>query len=149
MAGDAAAEARRLQLESMPYTVKAGDFRLLLTPSLGLEWNDNVNTSHTDPEDDFILKPFLQLNASYPVTHYNLLTLSVGAGYDKYFNHDQWSDWRIESGSALSFDIYVKDFWINLHDQFQYVHARSLRLRHCAIWNRQQHRGPVRDLGFG
>ena len=34
-------------LEAEPYTVKAGDFRLLVAPSLGLDWNDNVNLSGT------------------------------------------------------------------------------------------------------
>ena len=50
LAGDAAAEARKIQLESLPYTIKSGDFRLLVVPSLGLDWNDNVNISKTDPE---------------------------------------------------------------------------------------------------
>jgi hypothetical protein len=125
LAGDAAAEARKIQLESLPYTIKSGDFRLLVVPSLGLAWNDNVNVSKIDPEQDFILSPLVQLNASYPITQYNLLSLNVGAGYDKYFEHDQYSTWRVQSGTELSFDIYVKDFWINLHDRVQYVQDTS------------------------
>lgn len=121
LAGEAAAEASHLHLRSMPYTIRSGDFRLLATPSLGLDWNDNVNTAQNGQQDDFILRPLLRLNASYPVTQYNLLSLSIGAGYDKYFNHDELSTWRLDSGSVVSFDIYVKDVWINLHDQFQYV----------------------------
>ena len=61
LAGDAAAEARQIQLESLPYTFKSGDFRLLVVPSLGLDWNDNINCSKTDPEQDFILSPLVQL----------------------------------------------------------------------------------------
>ena len=121
LAGDAAAEARKIQLESLPYTVKSGDFRLLAVPSLGLAWNDNVNVSKTDPEQDFILSPLVRLTASYPITRNNLLSLNVGAGYEKYLDHDQYSTWLLQSGTELSFDIYVKDFWINLHDRVNYV----------------------------
>jgi hypothetical protein len=121
MTGEAAAAARQARPESLPYTVKTGDFRLLVTPSLGLDWNDNINVSDSNPESDFILKPLLQLNASYPVTDRNLLRLTVGVGYDKYFQHDNWSGWVLQSGSELSFDMYIKDFWINLHDRFSYT----------------------------
>jgi hypothetical protein len=120
LAGDAAAEARNLQLQSQAYTFKAGDFRLLVTPSLALDWNDNINLSRDNTEADFILRPLVALNASYPIGTYNLLNLSVAFGYDKYINHDEFSQWRLDSGSALSFDVYVKDFWINFHDRFQY-----------------------------
>lgn len=121
LAGDAAAEAQRIQQQSQPYTFKTGDFKLLITPSLGLDWNDNVYLSRDNTEDDFILSPTLALNASYPLTGYNLLNLSVAFGYDKYLNHNDLSRWNVQSGSALSFDVYVKDLWINLHDQVSYM----------------------------
>jgi hypothetical protein len=120
LAGDAAAEARNLQLQSQPYTFKAGDFKLLVTPSLELDWNDNINLSRDNAEADFILRPLVALNASYPIGTYNLLNLSVAFGYDKYLIHDAYSQLRLDSGSELSFDVYVKDFWINFHDRFQY-----------------------------
>jgi len=125
LAGEVAAAARQIQLESLPYTFKSGDFRLLVVPSLSLDWNDNINSSKTDPEQDFILSPLVQLNASYPITRNNLLSLNVGAGYDKYFDHDQYSTWRLQSGTELSFDIFVKDFWFNLHDRANYVQDAS------------------------
>jgi hypothetical protein len=120
LAGDAAAEARNLQLQSLPYTVKSGDFKLLVTPSLELDWNDNITLSRDNAEADFILRPLVTLNASYPLGAYNLLNLSVAFGYDKYLIHDAYSQLRLNSGSELSFDVYVKDFWINFHDRFQY-----------------------------
>lgn len=120
LAGDAAAEARRLQLQSLPYTVKSGDFKLLVVPSLELDWNDNINLSRDNAVSDFILRPLIALNASYPLGAYNLLNLSVDFGYDKYINHDEYSQWRLDSGSELSFDVYVKDFWFNFHERPQY-----------------------------
>ena len=120
LAGDAAAAARRLQPDSMPYTVKSGDLKLLITPSLGLDWNDNINISTSDAQKDFVLHPLLQLSASYPLTQRNLLELNVGIGYQKYFHHDELSTWSLQSGSGLSFDISVKDFLINLHDRLSF-----------------------------
>ena len=116
-----AIEARRIQAESMPYTIKRGDFKLLVAPSLGLDWNDNIGISGAAPQADFILKPMLKVNASYPVTANNLLTVSIGAGYDQYLEHEEYSGPRVLSGSQLSYDIYVKDFWINLHDNANYT----------------------------
>ncbi len=119
LAGNAAAEAMRRNLENRPYTVKSGDFRLLLTPSLGLDYNDNINSSE-DGLDDFILKPKLQMQASMPVSQRNLLMLDIGIGYDYYFDHDDYSGLRLHSGSQISFDVFVKDFRFNFHDRFQY-----------------------------
>jgi len=125
LAGDLAAQARHVQMESLPYTFKSGDFKLLVVPSLNLDWNDNVNISKTDPEQDFILRPQMQLDVSYPMTRNNVLSLNAGVGYNKYFEQDRYSTWFLQSGTELSFDIYVKDFWFNLHDRVNYVQDTS------------------------
>jgi hypothetical protein len=121
LAGDAAAEAQRQQIGSQLYTFKTGDFRLLAVPSLEMDYNDNVNISKTSPQSDFILMPLLQLTGSYPVTGHNLLTFSAGMGYDEYLEHGRYSAFRLDSDSLLSFDMYIKDFWINFHDRFSSV----------------------------
>lgn len=126
LAGDAAAEARNLQQESQVYTFKSGDLRMLITPALSLQWNDNVELSKTNVQDDFIVSPTVGITTSYPLTHRNLLQLNVTLGYNDYLNHNDLSTWYLQSGSELSFDVYIKDFWINLHDQFSYVQDASL-----------------------
>ena len=120
LAAQAAAETHPISLESMPYTFKTGDFRLLLAPSLGMDWNDNINLSRSDALQDYIVEPMLKLDASYPVTQVNLLRLDVGVGYDEYLEHNNYSNWQVNSGSQLSFDTYIKDILINLHDRFDY-----------------------------
>ena len=126
MAGDAAAEARSRQQQSQAYTVKSGDFRLLVTPSLSLDWNDNINTrAHKCRCRILYCSPALGLDMSYPLTQRNLLRLNVTFGYQDYLEHSEYSTWNVQSGSALSYDIYVKDFWINLHDRFSYVQDSS------------------------
>lgn len=125
LAGDAAVEAQHQRMMSQPWNFKKGDFTLTTVPSLGLSWNDNINLVKTGGLDDFILSPFLHVDAAYPLTAVNVLTLSVGAGYDKYFNHDNYSGVRVQSGSALVFDAYVKDFKIELSDRFSVTENSS------------------------
>src|SRR5262249_1715650 len=107
--------------EFEPYSFKYGDFRLLVAPSLGLDWNDNVKLSKSDAEDDFILRPAVGFIATYPITYQNILHLSTTIGYDKYFEHDELSRLRVRSGSELSWDLFIKDVWINAHDRFHYL----------------------------
>ena len=145
LAGDAAAEARNLQQQSQDYTVKSGDFRLLVTPSLSLNWNDNINLSKTDPLQSFILFPELGLDMSYPLSQRNLLRLNVTFGYQDYLEHSQYSALYVQSGSALSYDIYVKDFWINLHDRFSYVEDSS---QQAAVANTGTYGTAQNTLGF-
>jgi hypothetical protein len=135
LAGDAAAEAQARQQMEMPYTIKTGDFRLLVTPSLGMEWNDNIALTSSGQQGDFILRPMLGLTASYPLTYRNVLRLNTAIGYDIYLEHSQYSGPRILAGSELSFDTYVKDFRINVHDRFQYTQDPAVEASVAATAN--------------
>jgi hypothetical protein len=108
-------------LESAPYTFKTGDFRLLVTPSLEADWVDNIDLAPHGGLQDFILRPLLQLDGTYPVSQLNLLQFNVGIGYDIYTEHSQFDALRLVSGSQISFDTYVKDFVFNVHDRFHYI----------------------------
>ena len=123
LVGESASAARDKQMQSQDYTFKDGDFRLLVLPSVGIEWNDNVNLSETNVLDDYIVKPAVGITASYPFTQRNLLYLDVSVGYDRYLKHPNLStfDLNSSSGTGLSFDIGIKDVTINLHDWMSYV----------------------------
>jgi hypothetical protein len=125
MAADIPRQGAGISSESQPFTIKSGDFRLLATPSLGLDYNDNVFLTKENAKNDVIVRPALGLAVSYPVTQQNLLQLDVGFGYQQYLQHDQLSTWYVQSGSAVSFDIFVKDFTFNIHDRFSYVQDAS------------------------
>ncbi|MGA2245986.1 MAG: outer membrane beta-barrel protein [Verrucomicrobiota bacterium] len=125
-AGIAAANSRAQQMQSVPaqdYTFKDGDFRFLASPSLGLEYNDNVNLAKTDAMDDFIVTPAVGLTASYPWSQRNLLYLNFTVGYQWYLRHSQFSTFELNSSSrtGLSFDFAIKDFTIDLHDWVSYL----------------------------
>jgi hypothetical protein len=126
VAGEVAAQDRSKQMQSpeaQDYTFKKGDFRLLVTPALSLEWNDNVNLSNTDKLDDYILTPSVGFRAIYPLTQRNLLYLDVSVGYARYLNHPDLSTFELNSssGTGLSFDLGVKDVTINFHDWMSYT----------------------------
>jgi hypothetical protein len=125
LAGDTAAEARSRQQESQVYTFRTGDFRLLVTPSLSFDWNDNISLSKDEPLQDYIAIPVVGLNMLYPITQRNMLQLNATFGYMDYFRHHQYSSWYVQSGSGLSFDLYIRDLWINLHDSYSYVQSAS------------------------
>ena len=130
IAGEAAADSRSRQMQSQQsqdYTFKKGDFQMLILPSLGFDWNDNVNLAQTNAMDDYIVKPAVGITASYPFSQRNLLDLDFSIGYDRYLLHPQLSTLDINSASrtGLSFDIGIKDVTLSLHDWVSYSQDAS------------------------
>ena len=113
-----AAEARRRAAAAVGYyNLKIGPTAWRFGASLGLEYNDNVVLREDNQEGDFIFRPQINTQMLWPITDKNALNLSLGAGYSAYIEHPDLSRIYITPGSELSFDLYVGDFWINLHDR--------------------------------
>jgi hypothetical protein len=121
-AGEEAATARR-QAAQLPqyYNLKLGDLQLRLNSSLGVEANDNVILADTNREGDLIFSPEVSTVASYPLSDKNTLNLSLGVGYSFYLEHKDLNRFFIRPGTELSFDIFVKDVVLNLHDRVSVV----------------------------
>src|SRR5450432_4672426 len=120
LAGEAAAEARRQSIEQIPYNLLLGPVRFLFSTTVGVEYNDNINLAETNKQSDVIIRPQFNIDAIWPVTQLNTLKLDLGLGYSFYLDHPN-ADTNgviIAPGSQLSFDIFVQDFRINLHDRF-------------------------------
>jgi hypothetical protein len=145
LTSDAALEARANQTEFQPYTIKSGDFRLLLAPELGFYYNSDISLSSANPLQDFILRPASQITATYPVGKRNLLRIDVNVGYNQYLEHTDLSTVTIKSGSLVSFDLYLGDFWINLHDRFSYTRDPGAE---AAIANTAVYGGLANTVGF-
>ena len=120
LAGEAAAEARRQSPEQIPYNLLAGPIRFLFSITTGVEYNDNINLAERNKQDDIIIRPQFNIDAIWPVTQLNTLKLDLGIGYAFYLDHPNanTNGVLIQPGSQLSFDIFVQDFRINLHDRF-------------------------------
>ncbi len=120
LAGELSAEARRQDIEHIPYNLMTGPIRYRISATIGLEYNDNINLSENNPENDFIFHPQINIDAIWPVTQLNTLRLDIGLGYSLYASHsDQNTNGILLSpGSQLAFDVFVGDFRINFHDRF-------------------------------
>jgi len=104
------------------YNIKLGPVLLNFNSSVEGEYNDNVGVSSTNQVSDFLLTPQIGMDASWPVSQLNTLTLTTSLGYTFYLFHPQYNTSQVivSPNSRLSFDIYIEDFKINLHDDFSY-----------------------------
>ena len=119
MAGAAAAAAQRQAASTIGYyNLNLGPTAWNFGAGLGVDYNSNVNYSENNPEGDFIFRPQMNTRMLWPVTDRNSINLTLGAGYSAYLQHQELDGLFLTPGSGLSFDLYVKDFQINLHDRF-------------------------------
>jgi hypothetical protein len=120
LAGEEAAEARRQDIEHIPYNLMTGAIKYRISATLGFEYNDNVNLSENRPESDFIIHPQVTINALWPITQLNTLRLDIGLGYAFYLDHSSQDTKGVllSPGSQLALDVFVGDFRINFHDRF-------------------------------
>ncbi|MEI6781651.1 MAG: outer membrane beta-barrel protein [Verrucomicrobiota bacterium] len=114
-----AAEARRRAATSIGYyNLKLGPTAWNFGTGLGIEYNSNVQNTGSNPEGDFIFRPQMNTRMRWPVSDMNSINLTLGGGYSAYVKHSELDRAFIKPGSELSFDLYVGEFWINLHDRF-------------------------------
>lgn len=117
MAGDlAAAQQQQANASIGYYNLLLGSTAWRFSSGLGLTFNDNVRLQ-PNGESDLIVQPSLNAQMHWPVTLKNSLDISIGVGYSEYLQHQDLSQFFITPGSGLSFDVYVGDFKINLHDR--------------------------------
>jgi hypothetical protein len=117
LAGESAEAARRAQLENQSGNVDLGFASLLLGAGLTIELNDNVNYSDIGVQEDVILRPSGSVAASVPFSQANTFYITLGIGYAHYLRYSQYDTLTIQPGSQLGFDVYVKDFHFNIHDE--------------------------------
>ena len=99
------------------YNLKMGDLQLRLQSGLSIEADDNVNLVNSDKQGDVIISPSVNAHLTYPISEKNSLNFNIGIGYSAYVVHQNLDQLFITPGTELSFNIFVKDFVINLHDR--------------------------------
>jgi hypothetical protein len=119
LAGEAASEARRQDIDRLPYNLLVGPFRFRVSATMGVEYNDNISFAEVNKQEDVILHPQVNVDAIWPITQINTLTLDLGIGYSIYLDHSEanTNGILISPSSRLSFDIFTGDFRINIHDR--------------------------------
>jgi len=107
-------------LQDLPHTTSWRGLTFRPSASVANEWNANINLVSSHPQEDFILRPLANLDLFWPVTKMNHLTFSVGAGYELFLQHAQYSRAIVSPGSVIEFDVFIKQWRLNFHDQFSY-----------------------------
>jgi hypothetical protein len=166
LAGESAAEARRQSIDKIPYNLQLGPIKFRFSATMGVEYNDNINLTEdataflpsptgpvlvtTQQQSDFIFRPQINVNALWPVTQLNTLKLDLGVGYAFYLDHSSYNtnSILINPGSQLSFDVFVGDFRINLHDRFSLEQdpVAELALSNVADYGRFQNTAGISAL---
>lgn len=122
LAGADAARARREAANSVGYyNLKLGPTAWTYASGLSAQYNDNLRSDPSNPEQDLIFRPEAGARMRWPVSQVNELTLTLAGGYAIYTTHSEYDRPFIRPGSELSLDLYAGDFWINLHDRFAIV----------------------------
>jgi hypothetical protein len=121
LAGQEMAEIRKRELENERFNVKLGPVSLRLSAHADIEATDNVRASENNTQADVVFRPQMNIFSVWRVTEKNSLTLGLGVGYAKYLNAREYDNLYLSPDTAFSFDIYVEDVVINLHDRFQYT----------------------------
>lgn len=90
----------------------------------GVEYNDNINRSGTNPQDDFISTTLLNIDANYQITQNNRLSLTTAIGFDHYFNNPELAPYgnngfvlNVLPGSTLAFDIKAGPVFITVYNR--------------------------------
>jgi hypothetical protein len=120
LAGERAARNRKYARELQPYTFKTGEAEVRLGGSLATEWNDNITLVEQDTISDTIFRPQVKADVSWPITTANYLEASIAAGYSKYLSHSEFDRPFILPGSALRFDVFLRDVKLTFEDRFTY-----------------------------
>lgn len=122
LASSEAAEARRKAATTVGYhNLRLGPTAWNFAAGLGVEFNDNVYYRPSGQRADLILRPQFDTRMLWPVSDQNSITLSLGAGYSAYLDNSELSRMFISPNTELSFDLYVGNFWINLHDRITII----------------------------
>ena len=121
LAGQDAAEARQRALADQKANMRLGPVSLRFGSQFSMEANDNVKLEKHNEECDLILRPQLNVVGVWRITERNSLTFSTGVGYQYYVFDTETGSFYLTPGSEISFDLYVKDFIINVHNRFSYT----------------------------
>lgn len=117
MAGDlAAAQNKQAQSTIGYYNLRWGPVALRCGATEATEYDDNLRNSGAGG-GDLIFRPSLNTQLTWPVTEWNTLNFSMDGGYSFYAQHSDLNQFYMNPGSGLSFDIFIKDWKINLHDR--------------------------------
>lgn len=108
--------------ENEHYNFAIGPLRFALAAGLGIEWNDNITLSDENRQSDLIIRPSLNLEATWRVSDLNTLRFSLGASYAKYLDHSEYDTRGIllSPTSELALTFFLGEVKFTVRDRFSY-----------------------------
>jgi len=103
--------------------IKLGPVDIGLGMNTEFEYNDNITQAHSDQLDDIIGTATLNIDANYPLSERQRLSLTASIGVDHYFNHPDKSprgkeyNFNVYPGTTLSLDFQVGEIHFVLYDR--------------------------------
>ena len=125
-----ASQARSRLADDNGYGNTRGALSYTLGAGLSFEYNDNVNLSGANSEDDLIIAPSVSAGARWVLTKYNSLGLDLSFSYLAYMNNPDFN--RVEFGLSptsdnnIGFSFLIKDVRVDIYDSFG-VHSDAFR----------------------
>ncbi len=115
-----------LHLVMAPISAEAGKLGPLEwreSISLSMEYNSNINTSETDPVDDFIFQGRFSVSGSWEMTRQLTLSYGFGIGYRRYLGR---SGFQLDNAAIRLVPDTTFDFDIRVSDQLTFNVSNSI-----------------------
>jgi hypothetical protein len=108
--------------ESDKYNFAVGPVRFAIAVGIGIEFNDNITLADHGRESDFILRPNLDLSATWRLSDLNTLHFNIGVGYAKYFEHSEFDTHGvlISPNSDIALTVFTGPVKWTIRDRFSY-----------------------------
>lgn len=88
---------------------------------LGLMYDDNTLLEETDPQEDFIVTPNVNVGIYWPITDRSRLNLGAGIGYDIYLQDTREDRFTLTPNSNVAFDFEAGRTLITVYDTFSFT----------------------------
>jgi hypothetical protein len=118
--GPAVAEALQQSGANQPFNLRVGGINLRADAGTEVDFNDNIGITKSNRLSDFIVTSTANVHGQWKVSDLNTLKFDVGIGYEAYLLNSQYSSLILAPDSQTSFNFFVGDVAINLHDNFDY-----------------------------
>ena len=97
-----------------------GPVQLVLGAHTGLEFNDNVNTSESNPQSDLLFRGGLDLGLHWAGTMQSQIQFGSSVGFVRYAEHSNYDHLEVAPNSALEWTISFDTGSIVFFDQLTY-----------------------------
>jgi hypothetical protein len=104
--------------EPSNYNLKWGKMVARFDAGIQMEFNDNINLSHTSPVADIGIGPNFGVGFIYPLSRENILQLDLSAGYRWYLNSPAINTTTVSPRSRIDYRVFIKELQLDFHDNF-------------------------------